>query len=132
MAELDHGYKNLISVILNLNHDRYKSYFNYFIVLHLGMITAIGTNFGEQIDHSRQFLCILGIVLSIVWLLVLYKIQRDIREAWRAIEQYESSEQYDGAIRISKTLWKGFSASKLMLAIPCSFLVAYVFILAKT
>ena len=74
MAELDQGYKNLISVILNLNHDRYKSYFNYFIVLHLGLITAFGSDFSKDIHCFRQFLILIGIILAIAWFLVQFKI----------------------------------------------------------
>lgn len=131
MAELDPGYKSLISVILNLDHDRYKSYFNYFIVLHLGLITAIGGDFASKLNNLRPFFVITGIVLAVAWLMVQYKIQRDIREAWKAIEAYENSDKYDGVIKVHQARWKGFPASKLMLVIPCCFLFAYLFILIK-
>jgi hypothetical protein len=44
---LDQGYKYLVEVMLNLNHDRYKSYFNYFIVLHPGIVAAMHTDFSK-------------------------------------------------------------------------------------
>jgi len=132
MAELDQGYKNLINVILNLNHDRYKSYFNYFIILHLGLIAAIGSeNYYNKIQCLRQFLVFVGIILAIAWFLVHYKIQRDIKEAWQAIENYEKSDKYFEVIKISDARWKGcecLSASKLMLVIPICFFLAYFFI----
>lgn len=129
MRELDPGYKNIIGVILNLNHDRYKSYFNYFIILNLGIITAIGSEFGACIECIKQFLSIVGIVLSIAWLLVLFKIFKDIKGAWSAIEQYEKSDKYDGIIKISETTWKCYSASKIMFIIPLCFITVYIFVL---
>lgn len=118
----------------NLNHDRYKSYFNYFIILHLGLITAIGSDFSREIHCFRQFLIFIGIILAIAWFLVQYKIQRDIEEVWHIIENYEKSDKYCEVIRISEARWKCsacWSASKLMLVIPVCFFFTYCFIVAK-
>lgn len=125
---MDEGYKHLITVVLNLDHDRYKSYFNYFIITHLGILTAIGSDFSKTVTSLRPFLCRIGVILSVVWLLVLYKVQKDIEIAWKEIERYEKSYKYKG-VKIHKTRWKGYRASKIMLIIPLCFLFTYIFVL---
>jgi hypothetical protein len=124
---MDEGYKNLINIIIKLNNDRYKSYFNYFIIMNLGTLTAIGSDFSKEVSNLRLFLSMIGIILSISWLLVLYKVQKDIHLSWKKIEDYEKSDQYKD-IRIHETLWKGFSASKIMLVIPACFLATNIFL----
>jgi hypothetical protein len=127
---LDKGYRHLITIILNLNHDRYKSYFNYFIILHLGTLTAIGSDFAACRPLLMQSFSIIGIVLAIVWILVLDKIQKDISMAWKAIEDYEESNEYKG-VKIHKTRWQGwFPASRVMLTIPVLFIIVYFVVFA--
>lgn len=123
---LDQGYKYVVEVILNLNHDRYKSYFNYFIVMHLGIVAAMHADLSKTMSDASRYLSTIGIALGFGWLGVLYKIQRDIEQAWSLIRDYENSSQYTQRIKVSETDWKGFRASWIMLFIPFGFLVFYV------
>jgi len=127
--ELDLGYRYVVEVILNLNHDRYKSYFNYFIILHLGIVTVMLTKFSESMADGQRYLGIVGVFLGFCWLGVLHKIQQDIKKAWSLIEKYENSAQYTQEIKVSDTVGKGFKASQLMLFIPIGFLAFYLWAL---
>ena len=88
MCNVDTGYKYSIEVLLNLNYDRYKTYFTQFIVLHLGIFTAMNT---DRLSSLIPLLAVVGILLSVIWFMVLRKIAADIRELWHLIEDHEKS-----------------------------------------
>lgn len=131
--ELDQGYRYVVEVLLNLNHDRFKSYFNYFIILHLGIVTAMLTNYVDQKLGIRLPLAIIGLLLSLCWLWVLGLIRKDITRAWSQIEYYETIHPYKQEIKLSKVRRTdrciSFSASFVMLAIPIAFLFFYAYVL---
>ena len=122
---MDEGYKYLIKTFTPLNHDRYKTYFTQFIVVHFGLFIAIS----KQFEKIKVSLCVIGIILSIAWFLVLLKISLDINKTWKAIKYFENSSDCQQKIRVTGIGISGIPASVIMLSIPVIFAAVYVLIL---
>lgn len=124
----DHGYDLLVKTIIPLNHDRYKSYFNQFAVMNFSLLVAIST---QQLQYLKIPLSIIGIILSLCWLLVLYKIRDDIKKTWKAIKKYEEGPSCDQIVKITETEKMKTHASTVMLCIPLLFIIVYLMILTS-
>jgi hypothetical protein len=87
MNKPDRGYKYLVEVMLNLNHDRFKTYFNTFLFINSGLILASIENIVPA--DVEIVICAAGVLLSVIWILVHIKLITDIRNTWKKIEDYE-------------------------------------------
>ena len=123
MCNVDIGYKYSVEVLLNLNHDRYKTYFTQFMVLHLGIFTAMNA---DKLSQLIPLFANIGMALSIIWFIVLLKIAFDIKKLWGLIKEYEQSTEQLIKVHGSRSRFPG--ASWFMLMVPALFLIAHVFI----
>ena len=133
-VDVDTGYKLAVKVLIPLNHDRYKSYFTQFIVLHFGLFTLMNKDLLPNSPIEVPFLCIVGIVVSYIWWLKLKKIRADIAELWRRIKNHEDERYKDKKYKNIKSALiiktnesraevdesgrKVFSSGRLMMWIP--------------
>ena len=143
------SYDLLLRAVVPLNHDRFKSYFNYFLVLQIGLLTLIFTRAPESLigDAGTQILFTralsgLGMLSCTAWLLILLKIVRDIRLAWHtaihieheARAQVSLAEDYVfGSSQLETRytrLVRFVPASGVMTVFPIVFLVVYGLVLA--
>ncbi len=124
MCNVDTGYKYSIEVLLNLNHDRYKTYFTQFMVLHLGIFTAMNA---DSLSSLIQFLAVVGILLSVIWFMVLRKVAADIKKLWRLIEDHEKPLKQ--SIKVHKSQARLYSAYRMMLLVPILFSMVHIAIL---
>lgn len=124
MCDVDTGYKYSIEVLLNLNHDRYKTYFTQFMVLHLGIFTAMNA---DRLSLLFQFFAVVGILLSVIWFMVLRKVAADIKKLWRLIEDHEKSLKQ--SIKVHESHDRLYSASRMMLLVPLLFFLVHMAIL---
>ena len=73
---LEVSYDFILRTFVPLNHDRFKSYFNYFLLLEVGLLTLIFVRGTESIipEADRQLFTlafsVMGIVSSLVWFAV--------------------------------------------------------------
>jgi hypothetical protein len=111
----------LIENQIPLNHDRYKTYFTQFIVVHLGIFTALAQ---EGFKEMTSIFCAAGIVLSFAWLLVLLKIKSDISETWKDLEKIEAALSEEERITAIPRI--DMPASRVMLFIPIIFFFVYI------
>lgn len=121
MNEQDIGYKYSVEVLMNLNHDRYKTYFTQFMVLHLGIFTAMNV---DKLISLLELFSIIGMILSLIWLLVLVKISLDIAKLSNIIENYELSTNQ--IIKVHETNSSFVPASWLMLFVPMLFFIVHL------
>lgn len=77
MCNIDTGYKYSVEVLLNLNHDRYKTYFTQFMVLQLGIFTAMNA---DKLSKLIPLFADIGMALSFIWFIVLIKIALDVKK----------------------------------------------------
>jgi hypothetical protein len=130
----DYQYRQLVETVLELNHDRFKTYFTQFLVLHFGIFIAI-YQLGESTDlilnssknGLQLLLCLIGISLAFVWYKVLLHIKRDIREAWTKIWRYEQSLGLRLRISESPDGLRRRGAASMMLCVPLACGLAYLF-----
>ena len=123
MCNIDTGYKYSVEVLLNLNHDRYKTYFTQFMVLHLGIFTAMNA---DKLSKLIPLFADIGMALSFIWFIVLIKIALDIKKLWGLIKSYEESSDQSIKVHESRSRFPG--ASWLMLIVPLLFLIVHIFI----
>ena len=121
MCNIDTGYKYSVEVLLNLNHDRYKTYFTQFMVLHLGIFTAMNA---EKLSKLISLFAGIGMVLSFIWFLVLLKISADIRKLWDTIRRYEEASNH--SINLYESRVNCVGASLIMLLVPLLFLLVHI------
>jgi hypothetical protein len=135
----DIGYRYLVEILVPLNHDRYKTYFNTFLILNSGLILASIKDFAPAVFQQIALaVCLAGIALSIIWMIVLYKVTADIRAAWKAIEAYEkNSEQkvkltaLEEFAKIKKTAIRKWPATKVMNLLPLCFIAFFILLYLK-
>ena len=125
MSDIDAGYKFSVEVLLNLNHDRYKTYFAQFIVLQLGVFTALNI---DKLSKLIPLFSIVGIIIGLVWFLTLRKINADIHQLWYLIEKHEKTLS-NQSIKINESRTPILPCGKLMLSVPILFIVVHVAIL---
>ena len=121
MNEQDIGYKYSVEVLMNLNHDRYKTYFTQFMVLHLGIFTAMNV---DKLISLLELFSTIGMTLSLIWLLVLVKISLDIAKLSDTVENYELSTKQK--IKVHETTSSFVPASRLMLLVPMLFFIVHL------
>ena len=126
------GYSNLVNVQLPLNHDRYKTYFTQFLVVIVGLFTGLIASNELQIEIKLIF-HLLGMSLSIIWLLVLCKVTVDIKKCWFSMRLYEavSSQIVQltslGSSKHNKNLFGKVPATTIMNTVPIlTFLAFYI------
>lgn len=122
---MDDGYEQLVGMV-TLNHDRYKTYFTQFIALQFGLFIAMSTQFNDLL----VFFCAVGLAVCVVWTLVQWKIQQDIKGTWDAIETYENGSSHLRA-KLSSVKKRKPEASSTMLAVPALFGVVYAGIIVS-
>lgn len=145
---LEVSYDYVLRTLVPLNHDRFKSYFNYFLILQIGLLTLIfvrGTDaIIEEADRESFTIgfAILGIASSLAWLAILVKITRDIRLAWKSAIYVEEAlkpsltlakDYVEGSLKFEKwyfSVWRLLPASAVMTAFPAVFLAIYGLVLA--
>ena len=137
-VDVETGYKLAVKVLLPLNHDRYKSYFTQFIVLHFGLFSAMNMDFLSKNPAKVLILSAVGIFFSRIWWLTLKKIYADITALWGLIQDYEEAryghEKYKDIlpaliIKTHKSCDKDLTGSgKLMMRIPILIGLVYVII----
>jgi len=98
--DIDAGYRMSVEVLLNLNHDRYKSYFTQFIVLHFGIFTVYNS---KNLEHLTCLLSAVGVILAIVWFFALCVIREDIKRLWELITDYEDDPTQSIKIKINES-----------------------------
>ncbi len=125
MCDIDQGYKYSVEVLLNLNHDRYKTYFAQFIILQLGVFTAMSN---DKLSSLLPLLTIIGIFIGIIWLLTLRKINADIRQLWNQIKAYEESLERQ-SVKVHESRARAYAAGKWMLSVPCVFIFVHAAVL---
>ena len=124
MCKVDPGYDLAVRILVPLNHDRYKSYFNHFTIINLGLFTAMNA---DKFDPIKQCLAYLGIVACIIWLIVLIKINIDISNLWKKIGSYENSSN-DQVVKLFEKKNKFIPSGWAMIIIPILFGLAHVFV----
>jgi hypothetical protein len=124
MSNIDIGYKYSIEVLLNLNHDRYKTYFAQFMVLHLGIFTAMNA---DKLSKLIPLFAVIGMALSVIWFIVLIKITLDIKKLWGLIEKYEKSSEQ--SIKVHESSSRFLGSSWLMLIVPLLFFIVHICIM---
>ena len=124
MSNSNDAYELAVTTLLPLDHDRYKSYFTQFTVLHLGLFTAISS---DKLAYLTPLFSFVGVLISIVWLFVLIKINSDIKYFWEKIENFENKRE-NQSIKLSELRSKSYSSGKLMLSIPIIFGFVHIFI----
>jgi hypothetical protein len=137
----DTGYRYLVEILIPLNHDRYKTYFNTFLILNSGLILASIKDFAPTVFQRIAWaVCLAGVVLSIIWMIVLYKVTADISAAWKAIEAYEKDSGQkvkltglEETAKIKKTAMRKLPATRVMNLLPLCFIIFFILLyLTKT
>ncbi|MHB8483391.1 MAG: RipA family octameric membrane protein [Nitrospiria bacterium] len=122
---IEERYKLLVGILIPLNHERYKSYFTQFAVMHFGLFLAI-----KQFKGLFRWLSVVGIILCVIWLLVLWGIRSDIKNKWKLVKQHENKDSFQN-LKLYDEEQKSqvLQGSILMLFVPFLFIVVYVMIM---
>ena len=117
---MDESYKTALTVLVPLNHERYRDYFNQFAALNLGVFLAIATQFRDR----AVLLSWCAIALNVLWFVVQLKIALDIKTLSAALRTHEDAHRITIGIKDNQA-WR-MGASWVMLAVPVLFIFIHL------
>ena len=136
-------YDNLIKTMVPLNHDRYKTYFTQFLIINTGLVISILTEESLKLGtRVVSILLIVGLFLSIAWLLVLIRVSVEIWNTWHTIRRFEKENNYTlkvsslerpkGNIAVRLIQWVGqLPAIMVMNIIPIAYFIVFFTLLLE-